>query len=182
VKPPRGDLRSSRAISWALGRSHRDRRALEVVDLARVKINQPQPWRPATLRIGRSHRTDVPRIVLRLLGQRARQRNGPNLACRLSHPPSGVTPTDPREPSPNSERHPCGMGRWTHGSRSDDGGARSDDGRTNKASNPPRSASGSVEALWNRLVSRSATKKPDERLASRTDRRRPSRPVEWAMV
>jgi hypothetical protein len=42
----------------------RDRRALEIVDLACVKIDQPQPWTPATLRLGRSHRTDVPRIVL----------------------------------------------------------------------------------------------------------------------
>jgi hypothetical protein len=38
--------------------------ALEVVDLASVEINQPQPWTPATLRFGRSHRTDVSRIVL----------------------------------------------------------------------------------------------------------------------
>jgi hypothetical protein len=42
---------------------HRERRALEVVDLARVKINQPQPWTPASLRLVWSHRTDVPHIV-----------------------------------------------------------------------------------------------------------------------
>ena len=38
-------------------------RALKVVDLARVKINQPQPWTPATLRLGRSHRTEEPTSV-----------------------------------------------------------------------------------------------------------------------
>ena len=46
---------------WELGRSHRDRRALKVVDLARVKIDQPQPWTPATLRLGWSQSTDVRR-------------------------------------------------------------------------------------------------------------------------
>ena len=42
---------------------HRERRALEVVDLARVKINQPKPRSAATPRLGWSQRTDVPRIV-----------------------------------------------------------------------------------------------------------------------
>src|SRR5215218_9372723 len=66
VKPPRGRLCSSCGRYWELRRSHRDRRALKVVDLARVKINQPQPqpWTPATRRLGWSRRTDVGRIVL----------------------------------------------------------------------------------------------------------------------
>jgi hypothetical protein len=36
---------------WEPGRSHRELRALKVVDLARVKINHSQPWTPATLRL-----------------------------------------------------------------------------------------------------------------------------------
>ena len=40
-------------------------RVLKVLDLASVEINQPQPWTPATLRLGSSQSTDVPRIVLR---------------------------------------------------------------------------------------------------------------------
>ena len=59
VKPPRGRFAFEPCCCWELGRSHRERRALKVVDLARVKINQPQPWTPATLRLGWSHRTDV---------------------------------------------------------------------------------------------------------------------------
>jgi hypothetical protein len=38
-------LRSSRGRYSELGRSHRDLRALKVVDLARVKINQPSRGR-----------------------------------------------------------------------------------------------------------------------------------------
>jgi hypothetical protein len=49
-------------LSVAPGR--RDRRALEIVDLACVKINQPQPWTPATLRLGWSQRTDIRRILV----------------------------------------------------------------------------------------------------------------------
>ena len=72
LAPPRGiagEAASQRlafepCCCWELRRSHRNRRALKVVDLARVKINQPQPWTPATLRLNWSQRTDVPRIVL----------------------------------------------------------------------------------------------------------------------
>src|SRR5215207_8380816 len=49
-------------LSVAPGR--RDRRALKVVDLARVKIDEPQPRTAATLCIGRSQRTDIRRVVL----------------------------------------------------------------------------------------------------------------------
>ena len=38
--------------------------ALKVVDLAGVKINQPQPWTPTTHRLGWSQGTDVRRVLV----------------------------------------------------------------------------------------------------------------------
>ena len=61
VKPPRGRLRSSRGRHWELRRSHRDRRALKVVDLTRVKINQPKPWTSLTPLLGWSQSSDIRR-------------------------------------------------------------------------------------------------------------------------
>jgi hypothetical protein len=52
VKPPRGRFAVERCCCWELGRNHRDRRALKVVDLASVKIDQPQPWTAASRRLG----------------------------------------------------------------------------------------------------------------------------------
>jgi hypothetical protein len=65
-------------LSVAPGR--RDRRALEIVDLARVKIDQSQPRTAASRRLSWSQRTDIPRIML-LPGASAGLGRVPNVAA-----------------------------------------------------------------------------------------------------
>ena len=72
------DVNDRLLLSVAPGR--RDRRALEIVDLARVKIDQPQPWTAATRRLSWSQRTDIRRIVL-LTGASAGLGRVPNVAA-----------------------------------------------------------------------------------------------------
>jgi hypothetical protein len=68
------------ALLSELDRSHRDRRALKIIDLARVEIDQPQAWGPL---LGWSHSSDIRRNlssrVLRLVSP----------ACRLWRPLAG---------------------------------------------------------------------------------------------
>jgi hypothetical protein len=56
--------RSGAGCSWEPGQGRRDRRSLEVVCLARVKIDQSHSWTMPTFRLDWSQSSDVRRIVV----------------------------------------------------------------------------------------------------------------------